>query len=251
MGQTLKHDLLTRLREGFAARDGASGAYVIGVAGGVAAGKTTFAEMLRDEMAQWPEKPAVEIISTDGFLFSNKVLAEQKLSTRKGFPESYNVTALRAALAGLRGGARVSVPLYSHATYDIDHEASQTIEHADIAIVDGLHLGRVKHNESRRRLIQVLIYLDADEADIEHWFRDRLLALMRAGRTDPNSFYHAFRQMDDAAALDFVQRVWNGINLPNLREHIVRDRDAADVVVKKAGDHTVKAVEWRIANNSE
>ena len=38
---------------------------------------------------------------------------------------------------------------------------------------------------------------------------------------------------------------WDGINLPNLRDHIVRDRDAARFVVRKAGDHRVTAVEER------
>ena len=59
---------------------------------------------------------------------------------------------------------------------------------------------------------------------IEKWFTDRLLPLMVAGRDDPQSFYHRFREWDDAARRDFAKRVWEGINLPNLRDHIVRDR---------------------------
>jgi len=49
--------------------------------------------------------------------------------------------------------------------------------------------------------------------------------------------------MDDAARRTFVKRVWEGINLPNLREHISLDRGRADVVVTKAVDHSVAALE--------
>jgi type I pantothenate kinase len=234
--------MLARLRERFVGRGPAGGAWVMGVAGGVAAGKTTFAEMLRQKMALWSERPSVEIISTDGFLFSNRALAEKELSGRKGFPESYDVAALQEAIESLRRGTEISVPLYSHTTYDIDPNASQPIGRTDIAILDGLHLGRLKRSAAGAPLIDQLIYLDADEADIERWFRDRLYPLMVAGRNDPGSFYYAFREMNDDAAMEFVRRVWSGINLPNLRNHIVLDRDVADVVVHKAPGHTVDRV---------
>jgi type I pantothenate kinase len=211
----------------------------VGVAGGVAAGKTTFAETLASAMRNWPEKPVVEIVSTDGFLFPNKILAERELSYRKGFPESYDVTALLSALGNIRAQKPVAIRRYSHVTYDVEPAAWQEIDRADIVIVDGLHLGRVKFADDGARMIDTLIYLDADEADIEHWFRARLFPLMVAGRTDPLSFYYGFREMDDEAAHAFISRVWTGINLPNLRKHIVKDRDAADVVLTKARNHSV------------
>jgi len=241
-GASYIHDLLASLRKAFAGRG--PNALTVGVAGGVAAGKTTFAETLASAMRRWPEAPAVEIVSTDGFLYPNKVLAERELSYRKGFPESYDVPALQAALVDLRARKPVAIPLYSHVAYDVDPVARQTIEGTDIAIVDGLHLGRVKLAETGGRVIDRLIYLDADEADIEHWFRARLFPLMVAGRTDPSSFYYSFREMDDEAAHAFVSRVWAGINLPNLRDHIVKDRDAADVVLTKARDHGVTAARF-------
>jgi type I pantothenate kinase len=234
------HDLLARLRGQFGGR---KGALIVGVAGGVAAGKTTFAETLASAMREWPARPKVEIVSTDGFLFPNAVLAEKELSLRKGFPESYDVAALRDAVAAMRAGKPVSIPRYSHVTYDVDVINKQAIDGAGIVILDGLHLGRVKRDENGSTMIDTLIYLDADEIDIEHWFGNRLFSLMVAGRTDPSSFYYGFREMDDAAAQAFVKRVWNGINLPNLREHIVKDRDAADVVITKARDHGVVRVE--------
>jgi type I pantothenate kinase len=40
----------------------------------------------------------------------------------------------------------------------------------------------------------------------------------------------------------FAKRVWQEINLPNLRNHIVQDRAAADLVVRKAADHHILKV---------
>ncbi len=82
---------------------------------------------------------------------------------------------------------------------------------------------------------------------IEGWFTGRLLPLMRAGRDDPTSFYFAFREMGEAERRAFAARVWREINLPNLRDHIVKDRDAADFVVTKNPDHGVGTIAHRQA----
>ena len=215
--------------------------FVVGVAGSVAVGKSTFAAGLARAAAAWPERPHVENIATDGFLFPNAVLAERNIATRKGFPESYDVAAMRAAIAGIKAGARVALPRYSHVTYDVDPADTLMVERPSVLILDGLHLAQIE-TPGAPRLIDLLIYLDADETVIEGWFAARLLPLMLAGRDDPSSFYYRFRDWDDAQRADFAKRVWDGINLPNLREHIVKDRDAADVIVTKRGDHSIASV---------
>jgi type I pantothenate kinase len=237
------HDLAGYLRTQFVRARAADPAavYVIAVAGGVAAGKSTFAGELAAAMAPWANR--IEIVSTDGFLYPNTVLAERQLSMRKGFPESYDFAALRKAVADIRSGKPVALPRYSHVTYDVDTQNPHRIEKPDAVILDGLHLGSIDAEAlAGSRLVDCLIYLDADEDAIERWFTDRLLPLMVAGRDDPKSFYFAFREMDDTARRDFTKRVWLGINLPNLRDHIVQDRARADVVVRKAADHGVAAI---------
>jgi type I pantothenate kinase len=238
------HDLARHLRGQFEmARAGSAGAvYVLAVAGGVAAGKSTFAGQLTQAMMPWAGR--IEIVSTDGFLFPNAILAERQLSMRKGFPESYDIDSLRGAITRIRSGEKTALPRYSHVTYDVDSETPHVVDKPDVLILDGLHLGRIDA-EALVRLVDCLIYLDAEEEAIEQWFTGRLLPLMVEGRDDPKSFYHAFREMDDAARRDFARRVWLGINLPNLRDHIVKDRDRADVVVRKAADHSIAAIELR------
>src|SRR6201996_9539451 len=44
--------------------------YVIGVAGSVAVGKSTTARVLQALLTRWSPRPKVELITTDGFLFS-------------------------------------------------------------------------------------------------------------------------------------------------------------------------------------
>jgi len=144
-------------------------------------------------------------------------------------------------VAAIKRGDRVEVPLYSHVTYDIDRERVQVIASPEAVILDGLHLARIETQE-RPRLIDCLIYLEADEADIERWFTDRLLPLMAAGVDDPTSYYYTYRDLGPAARAGFIAKVWVEINLPNLRNHIVEDRAAADLVVRKAPDHGIVGV---------
>ncbi|MSP49829.1 MAG: type I pantothenate kinase [Alphaproteobacteria bacterium] len=212
--------------------------HLIGVGGSVAVGKSTFARSLGQRIAAGPAAPRVEIVTTDGFLFPNRVLAERGLKRRKGFPESFDVDALRSALAAIRRRERVAVPLYSHATYDVDLVNVQIVSAPDVVILDGLHLAQIER-PGESRLIDCLIYLEAEEATIEKWFADRMLPLMAAGVDDPSSFYYAYREMDPAERPAFAARVWTDINLPNLRNHIRADRDAADLVVRKAADHSL------------
>jgi type I pantothenate kinase len=230
--------LSERLHELSAARRAAHKPYVIAVGGSVAVGKSTFARGLADAIATWPENPVVVGMATDGFLFPNAVLAQRGISMRKGFPESYDVGAMRAALSAIRDGARVEVPRYSHVAYDVDLDNPQIVERPDILILDGLHLAQVER-VGESHLIDSLIYLDAPEQLIESWFTARLLPLMIAGRDDPKSFYFAFRDMSDGDRRTFAERVWREINLPNLRDHIVEDREAADFALTKAADHTI------------
>ncbi|MGA0601839.1 type I pantothenate kinase [Caulobacter sp. KR2-114] len=223
-----------RLRD----RRPAAGPLVVGLTGSVASGKSTFAASLQQAVAAWPERPRVELVCTDGFLRPNAELDAAGLTNRKGFPESYDVEALRGALAAVRAGPAV-FPAYSHVTYDIDPALARTVDSPDVLIVEGLSL------QIDPPPVDVLIYLQAEEALLETWFADRFIGLWRAAEHDPASFYARFRNMDEAGARAFAGMVWAGINLPNLREHISRARALAQLVVTKGPGHVIAAVEER------
>ena len=207
---------------------------VVGITGSVAVGKTTLARQIADALGA-----GAAIVSTDGFLKPNAVLEAEGLMLRKGFPESYDAPALAAAISGLKQGA-VTVPAYSHATYDVDPAAARIISEADIVLVEGL--GLAPDAAGQRLPLDLLIYIDADEADIVAWFLARFMALWAAAASDPTSFYARFRHMSEAEARDFAHGVWAGINRPNWQDHIARALPVADMVVKKAADHRLMLV---------
>jgi type I pantothenate kinase len=210
---------------------------VVGLTGSVAAGKSTLCEALQARMA--PARQ-VEVVATDGFLYPNAVLAERGLSLRKSFPESYDTSAMIAAIAAVRAGP-TAFPGYSHVTYDVD-PVTRIVDRPDILILDGLGLAPQPDRSAVNETLDLLIYLDADEEDLETWFVQRFLTFWRAAHDEPASFYAQFLAMSEPEVDGFARMVWTGINLPNLRDHIVRARDIADIVIHKSADHDLTLV---------
>ena len=221
-----------------AARHPGGRPHVVGITGAVAAGKSVFAQALDDHFSAGGAQ--VERVCSDGFLFSNARLAELGLSNQKGFPTSYDHAALRAALTAIREGPTV-FPGYSHVTYDVDPALARTLNPPDILLIEGLNLIPT-HGPS---LIDTLIYLDAEEGDLEAWFTARFMGLWDAAEHDPTSFYARFRKMGRSEATAFAKMVWEQINLRNLREHIMAAREIADIVVRKGPGHEIASVEVR------
>ena len=206
---------------------------VVGVTGSVAVGKSTLCAALKAAL-----EPAltVEVVSTDGFLWPNAVLTERGTLMRKGRPETYDQDGLRAALAALRAGP-VVFPGYSHVIYDIDPALGRIVAPPDILILEGLGLA------DKTAGLDLLVYLEAAESDLEDWFARRFVDFWRAAEHDPTSFYTRFRGMTEAEADAFARSVvWGQMNLPNLREDIIKARDAADIVVRKQADHSLALV---------
>ena len=205
---------------------------VVGVTGSVAVGKSTLCEALKVRLSPL----RVETTTTDGFLFPNAVLAERGLTMRKGFPETYDIEALIAAISGVRRGP-VAFPGYSHIAYDIDPALSRPIDRPDILLLDGLGLSPRFGYPDVAEALDLLVYLDAEEVDLENWFVERFIGLWRAAEHDPTSFYSRFRSMTETETAAFARRVWTEINLPNLRDHIFPAREIADIVVRKSAGH--------------
>lgn len=223
-----------------------SGAFVLGIAGPVAVGKSTYAAAEADRLRDGGA--AVEVVSTDAFLLSNERLAPLGGAMRKGYPESYDWPALIDMLEAARAGAfPLSTPVYSHETFDLLPGADRTIERVDVLIVEGLNVLQAPPDAAAdmTALLDRSIYLHAAEHVVEQWFVDRFVELARPADGVPSGFYAMFAGMD-TAELDAVARwTWNEINLPNIRQHVAPTRVRADVVVHKGADHTIERVEQR------
>jgi type I pantothenate kinase len=208
---------------------------VVALTGSVASGKSTLARHLEQSL-----EPALQVdtVSTDGFLFPTDYLREQGLFQRKGFPETYDRAAMRAAIASVRA-APTDFPGYSHVTFDPDPALTRTINDPDILILEGLGFEPRASERAAPHEPDLLIYLDADLEHIEAWFLERFLRFWHAAEHDPTSFYAQFRHMSEAELIAFAKTVWAGINLPNLENHILPLREHADLVVKKDAAHAV------------
>ncbi|CAN7198607.1 hypothetical protein LJR164_000588 [Phenylobacterium sp. LjRoot164] len=215
----------------------AAGPFIVGVTGSVAAGKSTFAQALADQLAAGGAQ--VEIACTDGFLHPNAVLETRGTLGQKGAPDTYDHAALRAALSAVRSGP-AQFPAYSHVIYDIDPALTRTLAPPDVLVIEGLTL---RHPDTGPAdLLDALIYLDAAEADLERWYVARFLELWEAAEYDPTSFYARFRHMSREQTDGLARMVWRDVNLKNLHDHIIHARARADLVVGKAPDHAIAIV---------
>ena len=222
--------------------------YVIGVAGSVAVGKSTFARILQALLARWPDHPKVGLITTDGFLYPNRVLDERGLMNRKGFPESYDTKRLLQFLRELKSGASVvTAPVYSHVVYDIIEGEEVVVTQPDILILEGLNVLQVgtEANEFVSDYFDFSIYIDAAEDDIEEWYVQRFLALRTTVFQDPNSFFRHYADLTEDQAIETARFIWREINGKNLRDNIEPTRNRASLVLRKAPDHRVTDVQLR------
>jgi len=222
--------------------------YVIGVAGSVAVGKSTFARILQALLARWPDHPKVDLITTDGFLYPNHVLEERDLMNRKGFPESYDTRALLKFLRDLKSGqATVEAPVYSHIVYDIVEGETAKVCQPDILILEGLNVLQVgaPGNDAAEFVSDYFdfsIYIDALEADIEKWYVDRFLSLCDSVFQDPSSFFRHFAHLSRDEAISVAQSIWESINGLNLKNNIEPTRERASLILRKGNDHRVSEV---------
>lgn len=224
--------------------------YVIGVAGSVAVGKSTFARILQALLARWPDHPKVDLVTTDGFLHPNRVLEERGIMNRKGFPESYDTRRLLQFLRDLKSGeGEVSAPVYSHVVYDIVDGDEVTVRSPDIVILEGLNVLQVGSGEQSNEFVSdyfdFSIYIDADEHDIREWYVQRFMALRATVFQNPSSFFRHFAVLSDEEAVATAKGIWKDINGKNLRENIEPTKSRSSLLLRKGLDHRVTQVALR------
>lgn len=226
--------------------------YIIGIAGSVAAGKSTTARVLQKLLSMTPGHPKVELITTDGFLYSNDELEKRGLLNKKGFPESYDAKKLLSFLASVKSGRDTfEVPVYSHLYYDVIKDRIQAIERPDILIVEGINVLQVSLNKKPKRRVFVSdffdfsIYVDAREKDLREWYLERFKKLQLTAFRDPDSYFHKYAFYPEKKLLKFANKVWDEINLPNLEQNILPTRFRADLILEKGECHFVRGVRIR------
>jgi len=224
--------------------------FVIAVAGSVAVGKSTTARILQALLSRWPDHPMVELVTTDGFLYSNEVLSARGLLHRKGFPETYDQRRLVRFLSEVKSGAAsIVAPMYSHLLYDVVSGPGIPIESPDILILEGLNVLQSRARADGRLpgvflsdFFDFSVFVDAAEGDIRRWYVERFLALCSTAFQDEKSYFHRYARLNEAEAVATAEAIWAGVNAPNLVQNIAPTRSRAKLILHKAADHSVRKV---------
>ncbi|EKO3781792.1 type I pantothenate kinase [Vibrio metschnikovii] len=223
--------------------------FIIGIAGSVAVGKSTTARLLRALLSRWDNHPKVELITTDGFLYPNRILHERNIMHKKGFPESYDIRRLVQFVSDVKAGQpHVTAPIYSHLTYDITSQ-QKIVDRPDVLIIEGLNVLQsgmdYPHDPHRVFISDFLdfsIYVDADAELIEKWYIDRFMKFRHGAFKKPESYFNHYTQLTEQEAKAKAQHIWNSINGKNLQENILPTKERAQLILRKGLCHSVEEV---------
>lgn len=219
--------------------------FLIGITGAVSVGKSTFAQQLAVNLRQVNPNCRIEVVSTDNFLFSNQILSQRNLMTKKGFPESFNNQALWQFLVNAASFNETQrIPIYDHQTYDILPK-QQRIRSADFLIIEGINALQLNPDNQRpfSETMDLTLYLDATNEAILSWFVARFEQLMAAAT--PSSYYEQYAKMDHDQAVNLALKTYAQINQPNFEHNIAPTRRQAQIVIQLASDHQINHVLMR------
>jgi len=138
--------------------------------------------------------------------------------------------------------------VYSHLSYDVVEGEQIAVRQPDIVIVEGLNVLQTGSGRAAMFVSDFFdfsIYVDANEADIEQWYVERFMALRDTVFRNPSSYFHRYAEVAPEEALATARRLWQTINLVNLRENVLPTRDRAHLILEKGRDHAVRKVRLR------
>lgn len=133
-------------------------AYVVGIAGGSASGKTSVA---REILKKLPNVPWVAIVSQDAY-YKSLSPEESKLAFQEQYdfdhPDAFDYDILKQCIKDLRQSKAVEIPVYSFVQHQRTSETNYLYGPA-VLIVEGIF---VLHDPEIRDLLDLKVYVQAD-----------------------------------------------------------------------------------------
>lgn len=133
-------------------------AYVVGIAGGSASGKTSVA---REILKKLPNVPWVAIVSQDAY-YKSLSPEQHKLAHQEQYdfdhPDAFDYDILTQCIKDLRRGKSVEIPVYSFVQHQRTSETNYLYGPA-VLIVEGIF---VLHDPEIRELLDLKVYVQAD-----------------------------------------------------------------------------------------
>lgn len=228
--------------------------YIIGINGSVSSGKSFVAKALMSSLKDINPKLNIGLLSTDNFIYSNKILKKKKIFNKKGFTESYNWKLLFKILKKIKINKAVSFPFYSQNLSDIAPGKQSLSSNLDILIIEGVNLLKPtcnitpSENLCRRLLlsdyIDYSVYIDAPEENLKKIFRKRLVEKktlwkkIKIKKKLTRKTKKEFKQFSNA--------IWDKYNSPNLKQNIYPFRYRSDLIIYKDHSHKIKFLEFKI-----
>lgn len=133
-------------------------AYVVGIAGGSASGKTSVA---REILKKLPNVPWVAIVSQDAY-YKSLSAEESKLAFQEQYdfdhPDAFDYDILKQCIKDLRQSKAVEIPVYSFVQHQRTSETNYLYGPA-VLIVEGIF---VLHDPEIRDLLDLKVFVQAD-----------------------------------------------------------------------------------------
>jgi len=130
---------------------------IIGIAGGSASGKTTFAKIIYDTFSD--SKSVIIIRQDDYYKDQSHLVMEERVKTNYDHPHAFDNDLFISHIDDLRAGKDILKP-----TYDFPHHnrssITEEVKSADVIILEGLF---VLQNEDIRKRCDIKIYVDTPD----------------------------------------------------------------------------------------
>jgi len=130
---------------------------VIGIAGGTGSGKTTITREIVKRLGE-----NVTVLTHDSYYKERHDLTyEERTQLNYDHPNAFDNDMMAEAIAKLKGGEPVEVPIYDYTIHDRT-ENTMTLHPTPVILVEGI---LIYHSEELRNLMDIKIFVDTD-ADV-------------------------------------------------------------------------------------